>query len=335
MRLIGCLACLAASSFVTPAAEILPNARFGLPKGATVMSTIVAAPPLGSPGDINDAAGPFRFGRGIGLDGTVGLIITTSSGSFLCSGAMIGSGAVLAAAHCFTNSSGVNDTSTVSVTAFPTAGGSLTLTAAGSDVYIPSAYDGSVISDYDLAIVRLSSGFGPGVDIYETFGAADLITTAPFTAVGFGMRGAGATGATLAAGSRRRGFNRFDFFNSPGVLISDFDNGLAANDASCLAVGVCDLGLGALEASTASGDSGGPVFLGGKIVAVTSFGARIGAFDVDSSLNSSFGEFAGFVSTQYHEAWIKSVLAIPEPASWLLSLAGLGAVAVLRRQSRS
>jgi hypothetical protein len=314
-----------------PAGVLVDTSTYGRLNGATATSTIVGAPTLGAIGDINDPAGPFVFPRGVGLDGTVALIINTNVGSFLCSGAMIGPSAVLAAAHCFTDSSGNKIANDVSVIAFPNGTTtSATLAAPGSEIYIPSAYDGAVISDYDIAIVRLPSSFGAGVDIYDTFGAADIVTTAPFTMVGFGRRGDGATGATLSSGARRRGFNQFDFFNSAAVLVSDFDNGLTANDASCFAVGVCGLGLGNFEASTASGDSGGPVFLNGKIVAVSSFGARFGAVDIDGTLNASFGEFNGFVYTGFHEAWIDSILAIPEPGSWLFSFAGLSAALLLR-----
>ncbi|MBL8174166.1 MAG: trypsin-like serine protease [Bryobacterales bacterium] len=298
-------------------------------------SHIVAAPALGTPGDINDAAGPFRFPRGIGLDGTVALTITKTTGTFLCSGAMIGSTAVLAAAHCFADNTGNNITTSVSVFAFPNGTTStLTQTVLGSQVHIPDQYTGTTINDYDIAVVRLPGSFGTGVNIYDTFGAGDTITTAPFTVVGFGGRGAGATGNTLPSGQRRRGFNNFDAFLSPAVLISDFDNGLSANDTSCLIGAVCHVGLGNLEASTAPGDSGGPVFLNGKIVAVSSFGARLTVGDIDGALNSTFGEINGFVSTRFHEQWLDSILAIPEPGTWFLSLAGLGALTALRRRTR-
>jgi len=338
MRILSGVVLLAGASSLLQAGEILSHDTYGLLSGATATNYIVGAPGLASPGNINDAAGPFRFPRGIGLDGTVGIIITKASGSFLCSGAMISAGAVLSAAHCFTDNLGNNNTTSVAVTAFPNGTTtSSTLTAPGSEIYIPDAYDGSAISDFDIAIIRLGASFGAGVDIYDTFGAFDTVSRSAYTNVGFGARGAGATGATLPAGSRRRGFNNFDFFNSPGVLVSDFDNGLGGNNASCYIAGVfCtsfDLGLGAFESSTAGGDSGGPVFLGGRIVGVTSFGARIGSPpDIDGVLNSTFGEFNGFVYTGFHEDWIASVLAIPEPGTWLLCVAGLGAVAALRRR---
>src|SRR5206468_12472458 len=121
----------------------------------------------------------------------------------------------------------------------------------------------------------LPASAGAGVDVYSFFNGP--VTTAPFTMAGFGMRGDGATGATLPAGSRREGFNSFDFFLSAGVLISDFDNGNPQNDASCSVGARCDLGLGSLESNTAPGDSGGPVFFGNQIVAVIAFGARTSA----------------------------------------------------------
>ncbi len=138
---------------------------------------------------------------------------------------------------------------------------------------------------------------------------------------------------TADAGIRRQAFNRFDFFNSPGVLISDFDNGLAANDASCL-FGFCNLGFGAFEGGLAGGDSGGPAFLFDAantryIAGVASFGARIPGPDIDGLLNSSFGEFNGHTSVAFNADWIRAQL-VPEPGS--LALLGLGAMTFGRRR---
>lgn len=122
--------------------------------------------------------------------------------------------------------------------------------------------------------------------------------------------GAGATGPTLGLGTRRRGLNRIDaqgdFFAgiSANILMGDFDNGVAANDAFGFS-GLPNLGLGIDEVDIASGDQGGPTFLAGRIAGVHSFGASFGICPPDivtpanlqgapgCKLDSIFGEFFG------------------------------------------
>jgi len=118
------------------------------------------------------------------------------------------------------------------------------------------------------------------------------------------------------------------------VWIADFDNGTAANDATCLfATNVaglapgnakyCNLGTGAREVSTAGGDSGGPQFVDGQISSVTSFGQSYGTLngDIRVGLQSSFGEFNGFVPTSIHQAFIMGSM-VPEPSSWAMMIGG-------------
>ena len=137
--------------------------------------------------------------------------------------------------------------------------------------------------------------------------------------------------------------------------LSDFDNGTITRDASCLVAAdfglsgakYCDLGLGAREVGVAGGDSGGPQFVNGKLASVTSYGLTFGpdfGDDIfrdtngngvrdpgESFLNSSFGEFSGYVPTYIHRAFIAN--AVPEPATWLQMIFGFGLVgSVLRRR---
>ncbi len=187
---------------------------------------------------------------------------------------------------------------------------------------------------------------------------------------------AGTTGAGAGAGPGRlrQGDNRYDYrvgdSDFGGQLIADlstggdnaakefsyladFDNGLAANDAACIlatspnpSIGYglaasgkyCNLGRGATEVSTAGGDSGGPQFINGQISSVTSYGLTFGAAngDFDTQLNSSFGEFNGFVPTFIHSAFIRASMltAVPEPATWLQMIVGFGLLGGALRASR-
>ena len=129
--------------------------------------------------------------------------------------------------------------------------------------------------------------------------------------------------------------------------VSDFDNGLLRNDTGCLtavfAAGAsisdkfCDTGLGAGEVSVGGGDSGGPQFIDGMISSVTSYGLSFGAFygASDNDLNSTFGEFNGFVPVSIHHDFIMAAMAVPEPSSWAMLVGGVGVMGgMLRRRKR-
>ena len=142
-----------------------------------------------------------------------------------------------------------------------------------------------------------------------------------------------------------------DFWSAPGVnpniLMYDFDNGQAANDAFGVYLGLSNLGLGDMEVDSAPGDSGGPSFIDGKIAGITSFGLTftnstdaIGNRvcnpavnpDVLCGVNSSFGEFAGDTRVSAYASWIQSVTFLPEPGSPLLVALALPLAFVARRR---
>jgi hypothetical protein len=243
------------------------------------------------------------------------------------------------------------------------------------------SYTGSVIDQNDVAVIRLAAAapaFAPSFGLYTQ----DL-TGKDFNVWGYGVRSdtGGNVGGNLGTGRLRQGDNRYDFRLGDAVFgtgwatelvepfariehswLSDFDNGLAANDASCKTVGLvfgfaanpkwCDLGRGAREVGVAGGDSGGPGFIDGLVASVNSYGLTYGTLAygdigpnpcdddpsttaIPSCLNSSFGEFTGYVPVYLHAGFINAAL-VPEPGTYLimaLGLVGVGAMARRRRQA--
>lgn len=379
-KVIGLLGAAALAFPMAAQAQVGPKIQSGSSNGLswTAQSRIVgtgSTATLASGGStLNVAPMPQR-------SGVVALIMDYGpGGSFICTGSLLPDRrSILTAAHCVSDGAGTEGPRTTTAWFY---GGdnpdtivsnnpvdSVARTAIG--ISVNQNYTGEVIDQNDIAIIRL----GEDAPIWATSYELDLgpdLTGRDFTVAGYGRRSdaGGNVGANLGTGRLREGDNRMDFrfgdadfggfwtdrdasgenfFGRAEVeysYVSDFDNGLAANDASCrLAVnglGVassakyCDLGRGAREVSVAGGDSGGPQFgADGRIISVTSYGLSFGpAFgDIGGGLNSSFGELNGFVPLYIHRQFLAD--AVPEPATWGMMILGFGIVgAGMRARAR-
>ena len=67
-----------------------------------------------------------------------------------------------------------------------------------------------------------------------------------------------------------------------------------------------------------------PWCINGQISSVTSYGLSFGAGfgDIDNALNSSFGEFNGFVPVSIHRDFIHNSM-VPEPSTWAVMITGM------------
>ena len=259
---------------------------------------------------------------GGGYDG----VVLVSAGGYYGTGVLLFDGrAVLTAAHLVSHN-GLGAT-----VAFETASGSKRLPV--TKVVIHPDYDSTDINN-DLALVWLSETAPVAANRYDLYRGSDELGQA-FTMVGYGQAGTGATGADSRSvdAVRLQASNRFDAEATalkaalgasmdwtpwPGTqLVADFDDGTMAHDALGRIIGRRDAGLGLDEGLIGPGDSGGPAFLGGQIAGVASYTARLttsgGSPDIDSLINSSFGEVAAWTRVSAYQAWIDQNLRANYP----------------------
>jgi hypothetical protein len=338
--------------------------------GTTSTGTI----PAGGGDPIYQPVRPLRNGV-VALIMDYGLDADGMAQRFICSGSLMSDRmSILTAGHCVSGGAGTAGPLTTTAYFYGGPNGDAVITTSGtavpiSQIFVHPDYTGEVIDQNDIAVLRLSveaPAFAQGYGINVVGG----IVGQDYTIAGVGGRGSGgATGVTFGTGRMREGDNRYDFtlgdtafggfFTDRDVngenffgfadlehsIIADFDSGLIDNDASCLLGGAfggdpgqfCDLGRGPREASSAGGDSGGPEFLKGKVSSVTSYGLSFGAGfgDALAGLQSSFGEYNGFVPTYIHTSFIRSAM-VPEPGTWAMLIAGFGLTgAVMRRQRKA
>jgi hypothetical protein len=173
---------------------------------------------------------------------------------------------------------------------------------AAASWYVPSSYDGNVVSESDIALIRLDTElsletFGP----YSIFPHTDMREIDNvYHMVGFGTSGTGISGQVVNDGRKRTGRNKYEYTGGLNdvIVYSDFDVDYPRDTLSLGAPGEPNEEWRiARETSSAQGDSGGPQLMGDNIVSITSFGPA-------PLFNTTFGD----VRTAPWAQWIADVI---------------------------
>ncbi|MEG3908919.1 trypsin-like serine protease [Microcoleus sp. w2-18bC1] len=253
-----------------------------------------------------------------------------------CTGSLLTGGLyLLTAAHCL-NEGGVKVSAETAIKAiFKLPRGEISIPV--SKYYIHPGWTGyeSEVGN-DIAILKLKRIAPPRIEQYEINRNKNEVGKV-LTKVGYGYIGLGAKGQDENSNSeakRYSGQNRYDALIDVlkdatesdmselvlgSQLIFDFDAGTSEHDA----LGrhfprLRDRGLGKNEIATASGDSGGPSFVEGKIAGISSWGYSDRGFfktniaDIDKiEDNGSFGEISGDTRVSFYANWIDKMTQNP------------------------
>lgn len=155
------------------------------------------------------------------------------------------------------------------------------------EYYVHPDWKGIYYNGNDIAIVKLESKAPALAKRYNIYRGSNELKKVHIK-VGYGFTGRGDIGFTRNTDLKKRaGQNTYDAygetlnnllkgvnFPSNRVLVYDFDNGKALNDALGITAGIHHLGLGKKEVYPSFGDSGGSTFIDGLVAGIISDGIK-------------------------------------------------------------
>lgn len=292
------------------------------------------------PRDDVGLAGAATFAAGSAFAGVVGLGFNSGSSALqYCSGVLISPTTMLSARHC--------GPLVGEFARFGTSFGSPTFSSNISSVVFPGGGTSAspLLDGGDLAIITLAAAVPSNIATpFLLSDATTTVTGLSVTTIGYGNIGVGSTGAvgSLYDGTRRGGTNVMDRYGqavdssaslsgTTNIFSTDFDN--PAGTSNTLGWLGSDPTATAFEATTASGDSGGPLLFdhNGQWVV-------LGVLSGGSTDNSVYGDISWWTGVAPYRTEIEAaggvfITAIPEPGSYALMLFGLGLISARMRRS--
>jgi secreted trypsin-like serine protease len=253
-----------------------------------------------------------------------------------CTAVLISPTTVLSARHCGPSVGGTVN--------FGTNRTSPTFSSSIQSVQFPGGgSSGSpLLNGGDVAILRLTTAVPANVATpYALSDATTELVGVTVATVGFGRSGVGSTGTSGSNSLRRGGINVLDTYGAPvntsttftgtNIFSTDFDN--PTGTSNTLGWLGSDATATPFEATTAGGDSGGPLFFdnGGEWT-------LIGVLSGGTTSNSVYGDISWWTGvapfrTQIEAAGGVFVAVVPEPGTYALMLLGLGLVCARLRRS--